>query len=154
MGLGSTAFAHNPAAQELGKGFAVGIALNAEVTTNSFGYRLLRLLNKHWTDDERLAVADSLAEGGLALTALADPGVYIQYGNFPDPWWGSGEAEVTVPKKLAELAFRGITLEQVETGDLSLTLQKCGGQGGAYAAGGLSAAFSWLRMSICRLTMW
>jgi len=142
VGLGSTAFAHNPAAQELGKGFAVGIALNAEVTTNSFGYRLLRLLNKHWTDDERLAVADSLAEGGLALTALADPGVYIQYGNFRIHGGAQGEAEVTVPKKLAELAFRGITLEQVETGDLQFDLAEVRGQGGAYAAGGLSAAFS------------
>lgn len=141
-GLGGTALAHNPAAVDTDGGFAVGISLYGETASNSFGYRLLGLLNKHWTEEQRLAVAQSIAEDGLMVNVYTDPGVYVQYNNFRIYGGAQGEAEVRIPRELAELAFKGVTLEELEAGDAEIDLAGVQGQGGAYAQGGLSAAFS------------
>ena len=140
-GLGGTALAHNPAAVDTDGGFAVDLPYG-ETASNSFGYRLLGLLNKHWTEEQRLAVDQSIAEDGLMVNVYTDPGVYVQYNNFRIYGGAQGEAEVRIPRELAELAFKGVTLEELEAGDAEIDLAGVQGQGGAYAQGGLSAAFS------------
>ena len=128
-GLGGTALAHNPAAVDTDGGFAVGISLYGETASNSFGYRLLGLLNKHWTEEQRLAVAQSIAEDGLMVNVYTDPGVYVQYNNFRIYGGAQGEAEVRIPRELAELAFKGVTLEELEAGDAEIDLAGVQGQG-------------------------
>ena len=75
-------WAHNPAAVRIADGFSLGLYVNASGELNSFGYRLLGLLNDHWSDDQRLAVADSIGDDGLHVSVLADPYVFVQYDNF------------------------------------------------------------------------
>lgn len=135
-------WAHNPAAVRIADGFSLGLYVNASGELNSFGYRLLGLLNDHWSDDQRLAVADSIGDDGLHVSVLADPYVFVQYDNFRVQGGGAAEGWVSVPKELAEVAFRGITIEQIESGGLKYDFSDVWGQGGAYAYGGLTAVFS------------
>lgn len=135
-------WAHNPAAVRISDGLSLGLFVNASGELNSFGYRLLGFLNKHWSDDERLAVADSIGTDGLHLKIQADPYVFVQYNNFRVQGGGKAEGWAMVPKELAELAFRGITIEQIESGELKYDFSDIQGQGGAYAYGGLTAVFS------------
>jgi len=133
--------AFNPAEVHRTDGFAVGVSIHSEADINSFGYRLLGLLNKHWSDEQRLQVAGSIAANGLVVSAAAAPGVYVQYDNLRVFAGVEGEAEVTAPQKLAQLAFKGITLDQVAEGEV-YDLSEVSGKGGVYSGGGLSASFS------------
>lgn len=142
VGMASAVQAANPGAVAIADGLEFGISVEAKTATNSFSYRHLGLLNKHWTDEQRMSVADSLAESGIILTAAADANVFVQYDNYRLSGGVMGEAEVTIPEKLGGLAFRGITLEQIEGGELNFDFSEIQGQGGAYAAGGLTAVFS------------
>ena len=91
-------WAHNPAAVRISDGLSLGLFVNASGELNSFGYRLLGFLNEHWSDDERLAVADSIGTDGLHLKIQADPYVFVQYNNFRVQGGGKAEGWAMVPQ--------------------------------------------------------
>ena len=67
-------WAHNPAAVRIADGFSLGLYVNASGELNSFGYRLLGLLNDHWSDDRRPgSEADSIGDDKGRTSASCRP---------------------------------------------------------------------------------
>lgn len=136
------ALGYNPARVEMADGLRVGLTAEASGELNSFGYRLLGLLNKHWSDEERLAVADSLGDKEVYFTVLAEPAVFVQYNNFRIHGGAAADGWAAVPTELAEVAFRGITLEQLDGGKVNYDFSRVQAQAGSFAFGGVTAVFS------------